>query len=113
MENNKSTIEILKITLVVENIGGLGAKTTTKEGKEGARFAGKLKCPKFNKINRKVQGDKTNFENSLGCWKCCWFWGENKKENGELGEKFAWKFMCPELCQMQRKVKSSNIDYDN
>ena len=31
--------KILKITLVVENIGGFGVNTTTKEGKLGAKFA--------------------------------------------------------------------------
>ena len=38
MENYKSKIEILKINLVVENGGGLGFKTTKKEGKHGAKF---------------------------------------------------------------------------
>ena len=39
MENYNSTTEILKITLVVESIGGIGVKTTKKEGKLGAKFA--------------------------------------------------------------------------
>ena len=44
--------------MVVENIGGLGVKTTKKEGKLRAKFAWKLMCPKLNQISREVQGDK-------------------------------------------------------
>ena len=38
MENYKAKGEIMKINLVVENGGGLGVKTTKKEGKLGAKF---------------------------------------------------------------------------
>ena len=39
MENYKANAEIMKNYLVVENVGGLGVKTTKKEGKQGAKFA--------------------------------------------------------------------------
>ena len=51
----------------VENVGGLGVKTTRKEGKLVAKFARKLMFEEFNQINEKVQGDIRDFENQLGC----------------------------------------------
>ena len=53
----------LKITLVVENGGCLGVKTTKKEGKHEAKFALKLMCPKFNKIDGRLQGKSSDYEN--------------------------------------------------
>ena len=61
------TSEVLKINLDVENVGGLGVKTTRKEGKLVAKFARKLMFQEFNQINEKVQGDIRDFENQLGC----------------------------------------------
>ena len=53
----------MKINFDVENVYGLGVKTAKKQGKLGAKCAWKLMCPEFNQINRKVQGDKKNYEN--------------------------------------------------
>ena len=54
---------MLKITLLVENSGGLKVKTTKKEGKQGAKFASKFMRPEFYQIQGKVQGDNIDYEN--------------------------------------------------
>ena len=63
MERYNVTREILKINLDVENVDGLGVKTTKKEGKQGAKFASKFMRPEFYQIQGKVQGDNTDYEN--------------------------------------------------
>ena len=60
---------MLKITLLVENSGGLKVKTTKKEGKQGAKFQQKLMCPEFNQINGKLKVDDRHVENYLACRK--------------------------------------------
>ena len=39
MEDYKAKAVIMKINLIVENLGGKGVNTTKKEGKQGAKFA--------------------------------------------------------------------------
>ena len=63
INKKKSTTEILINTLVVENIGGLGVKTTRKEGKLGVKVVSKYMFPEFYQIQRKVQGDNIDYEN--------------------------------------------------
>ena len=63
INKKESTTEILKNTLVVENIGGLGVKTTRKEGRLGAKFVSKFMFPEFYLIQGKVQGDNIDYEN--------------------------------------------------
>ena len=48
--NRKVEVEkkILKINLDVENVGGLGVKTTKKQGKIRAKFASTFMCQEFN-----------------------------------------------------------------
>ena len=52
-----------KITLVVENMGGLGVKTTKKQGKLRAKFESKFMFQKFYQIQGKVQGNNIDYEN--------------------------------------------------
>ena len=91
--------EILKITLVVENIGGLGVKTTKREGKLGAKFPWKLMPQEFNQINRKVQGEKKILKINLDVENFGGLGVKTAKKQGKLGAKFAWQFMCPESYQ--------------
>ena len=74
--------KILKITLVVENIGGFGVKTRQKEGKLGAKFASKLMCLEFNQINEKLEINHRKFKKYLGCRKYWWFRSQINKKRG-------------------------------
>ena len=53
----------MKINLDVENVYGLGVKKTKKKVELMANFAWEFMCSKIYNIQRKVQGDKIDYEN--------------------------------------------------
>ena len=81
--------KILKINVDVENVGGLGVKTTKKQGKLGAKFARKLMCQEFNQINRKVVVDKKILKINLDVENVGGLGVKTTKKQGKMGAKFA------------------------
>ena len=63
MERYNMTREILKINLDVENVYRFGVKTTRKKVELMAKFAWEYMCPEIYNIQRKVQGNKIDYEN--------------------------------------------------
>ena len=59
----KFNAEILKITLVVENIGGLGVKTTKKQGKLRAKFESTFMCQESYQNQGLVQSNNIEYDN--------------------------------------------------
>ena len=53
----------MKINLDVDNVYGLGVKTTRKKVELMAKFAWEFMCSEIYNIQRKVQGEKIHYEN--------------------------------------------------
>ena len=103
----------MKINLDVENVYGLGVKTTRRQGKLGVTFAWKLMFLEFNQIKRKVNMTSEVLKINLDVENVDGLGGQNSKERRQTRGEIWIKLMCPEFNQINRNEQGDKQNFEN